>query len=81
MHKEALGDLQDQRAGVKVGVAQRSGDVIDQPGILELANRQVDADREPALHRLLPLPGLLTGLFEYPAADGDDASAPAPPTR
>jgi hypothetical protein len=38
VHEQALGDLQDQRAGVEVGVAQRGGDVIDQPGILELAS-------------------------------------------
>ncbi len=40
---DALGDLQDQRARIEVEVGQGALDVVDDPAVLELARRHVDA--------------------------------------
>jgi hypothetical protein len=42
--EDALGDLQHQLARVEAGGVERAGHVLEQVGLLELADRQVDAE-------------------------------------
>jgi hypothetical protein len=52
------------------------GDVVQQVGVAELANGDVDADVHAGrIVGVLPGGGLLGGLPKNPAADGDDESA------
>ena len=62
-----------QRAGAEPGVGERAGDVVDEPGVEELAGREVHRNAQVQIGMLhLPPRGLRAGLAEDPATELDD---------
>ncbi len=70
-HDVAFGDLQLQRAPGQAGVGDDAGDVLDQIGPFDLADRQVDAAEQLARRRmpLQPLGQLARGLGHHQQAE------------
>ena len=50
LHQHALGDLDAEPAGIEPRPRERAGDEVLDVCVQELARRQVDRDREAALH-------------------------------
>jgi hypothetical protein len=72
--EDALGDLQHQLVRVQAGGVEGAGHILEQVGLLELADRQLDAQERMGLEReaALPVAGGLAGGVQHPAADGHD---------
>jgi hypothetical protein len=72
LHDHGLGDLEGQRVrGQPVGV-QRGRHLRQQPALLELARRQVDADRQVDLQPVADRAHLTAGLLQHVPADRQD---------
>src|SRR5579859_5723230 len=56
LHDDTFGDLELQRARVQARIADSAGNVRDEVRMLQLARRQIHADTQRALKRVLGLP-------------------------